>query len=101
MWRDAEDGLEIERVPTGPELLRRFKYPYVVIHRVDLHRVLLNACGAMPSIELTPSTTVSGFEDLGDRVRALTDRGPIEARRSSARADYARASARAAEANRT
>ena len=44
VWRDAEDGLEIERVLTGPELLRRFKYPYVVIHRVDLHRVLLNAC---------------------------------------------------------
>jgi 2-polyprenyl-6-methoxyphenol hydroxylase-like FAD-dependent oxidoreductase len=78
VWRDAEDGLEIERVPTGKELIHRFKYPYVVIHRVDLHRVLLDACGAMPSIELTPSTTVTGFEDLGDRVRALTDRGPVE-----------------------
>ena len=27
VWRDAEDGLEIERVPIGEELLRRFKIP--------------------------------------------------------------------------
>ena len=57
----------------------------------------------MPSIELTPSTTVSGFEDLGDRVRALTDRGPIEGA-ALIGADGLRSRIRAslfAEANRT
>src|SRR5215212_2892516 len=48
----------------------RFKHPYVVIHRVDLHQILLDACERVPEITLSPSTTVTGFEDLGDRVRA-------------------------------
>jgi 3-hydroxybenzoate 6-monooxygenase len=78
VWLDAEDGCEIERVPTGAELRRRFRYPYVVIHRVDLHRVLLDACHGVPNIELRPSTTVTGFEEPDGRIRAVTDRGRIE-----------------------
>jgi 3-hydroxybenzoate 6-monooxygenase len=78
VWLDAEDGVEIERVPTGAELRRRFHYPYVVIHRMDLHRALLDACERMPTIELKPSTTVRGFEDADGHVRALTDRGRLE-----------------------
>ena len=52
---------------------RRFKHPYIVIHRVDLHRILLDACRALSNVELIPSTGVSAFEDLGDRVRVTTE----------------------------
>ncbi len=32
--------------------MQRFKKPYVVIHRVDLHQVLLDACRALPNVEM-------------------------------------------------
>jgi len=78
VWLDAEDGVEIERVPTGAALRRRFRHPYVVVHRADLHHALLDACARVPTIELRPSTAVHGFEDHDGHVRVLTDRGKIE-----------------------
>jgi salicylate hydroxylase len=68
----------IVRIPTGPSFEHRFKYPYVVLHRVDLHQVLLEACKAVPTIQLVPTTKVHGFEDNGDKVRLFTNTNPIE-----------------------
>ena len=41
---DALSGREVTRVPTGPSFRARFKYPYIIVHRIDLHNVLLDAC---------------------------------------------------------
>jgi 2-polyprenyl-6-methoxyphenol hydroxylase-like FAD-dependent oxidoreductase len=70
---DSADAGVIARIPTGASFRERFKRPYIVIHRVDLHRVLLEACRALSNIELIPSTSVSAFEDLGDHVRVTTE----------------------------
>lgn len=75
---DSVDGGVIVRIPTGPSFEHRFKYPYVVLHRVDLHQVLLEACKAVPTIQLVPTTKVHGFEDNGDKVRLFTNSNPIE-----------------------
>jgi 2-polyprenyl-6-methoxyphenol hydroxylase-like FAD-dependent oxidoreductase len=72
---DALDGEEVARIPTGDSFRRRFKHPYIVIHRIDLHHVLLDACKALPNIELDPSTSVLGFEEAGGRVRVRTRDG--------------------------
>jgi salicylate hydroxylase len=72
---DALDGTEITRIPNGETFRRRFKHPYVVVHRVDLHQVLLDACKASANIELEPATTVVGFEDDGAEVRLRTRDG--------------------------
>jgi salicylate hydroxylase len=72
---DALDGREVARIPTGESFLRRFKHPYIILHRVDLHRVLLDACKAVPAIALEPATAAAAFEDLGDRVRLRTKDG--------------------------
>jgi salicylate hydroxylase len=72
---DAFTGAEVVRVPTGASLVERFKHPYIVLHRVDLHFVLLDACKAVPSIALESSTAVAGFEDRGDHVVARTSNG--------------------------
>jgi len=72
---DALDGEEVAHMPTGESFRRRFKHPYIVLHRVDLHHVLLDACRAMPSIELMSSTAAAAFEDLGERVRVVTKDG--------------------------
>ena len=69
---DWIDGGELVRIPTGDSFAQRFKRPYVVIHRVDLHRILLDACEKEANIELMPLTGAASFEDSGNRVRLLT-----------------------------
>jgi 2-polyprenyl-6-methoxyphenol hydroxylase-like FAD-dependent oxidoreductase len=70
---DALNGREVTRVPTGPSLRARFKYPYIVIHRIDLHNVLLDACRRDPLVTLEPNAMVRGFLDHGDRVTVTTE----------------------------
>jgi salicylate hydroxylase len=47
----AVSGEAIVRVPAGKSCRARFKHPCIIVHRLDLHRVLLDAC--QPS---TPSS---------------------------------------------
>ena len=70
---DAFDAGVIARIPTGASFKARFKRPYVVVHRVDLHHILLDACAAQPNVELMPLTGVAHCEDLGDHVRLHTE----------------------------
>jgi 2-polyprenyl-6-methoxyphenol hydroxylase-like FAD-dependent oxidoreductase len=72
---DALTGKEVRRVPTGPSFRKRFSHPYIIMHRVDLHNVLLDACRRDRSIQLEPDAMVSGFEDHGDRVAVTTEDG--------------------------
>ena len=44
---DAFSGREVTRIPTGASFRARFKYPYIIIHRVDLHNVCSTPAGAM------------------------------------------------------
>jgi len=66
---DWADGGTIARIPTGDSFVRRFRRPYVVIHRIDLHNALLDACRALPNIEMTTGWDVASYEEHGDRVR--------------------------------
>ncbi|MFT8246355.1 FAD-dependent monooxygenase [Roseomonas sp. BN140053] len=72
---DALSGEEVARIPTGASFQRRFRHPYVVIHRVDLYEILLAACRDTPGITLEPSTAVAGFEAGDDGVRVRTAEG--------------------------
>jgi len=72
---DALTGKEVTRVSTGPSLRARFKYPYIIIHRIDLHNVLLDACRRDPLITLEADAMVAGFVDDGDRVAVRTEDG--------------------------
>lgn len=69
---DALDGKELVRVPTGASFRARFKYPYIVVHRIDLHNVLLEACRQNEAVELVSDAMVTGFEDRGDSVAVTT-----------------------------
>jgi 2-polyprenyl-6-methoxyphenol hydroxylase-like FAD-dependent oxidoreductase len=72
---DALTGEEVTRVPTGPSFRARFRYPYIIIHRIDLHDVLLDACRREPRIALEPDAMVTQFQDRGDGVRVTTEDG--------------------------
>jgi 3-hydroxybenzoate 6-monooxygenase len=74
---DSVDAGIIVRIPTGASFRERFKRPYIVIHRVDLHRILLDACKELSNVELMPLCGVGAFEDLGDRVRVTTEANQI------------------------
>jgi 3-hydroxybenzoate 6-monooxygenase len=72
---DALTGDEVTRVPTGSSFRARFKYPYIIIHRIDLHDVLLDACRREPLITLEPDAMVTQLQDHGDRVQVATEDG--------------------------
>ena len=67
---DAISGEEVIRMHTASDAFReRFGgYLYGVIHRGDLHQVLLDACAAEKRIELQTMAKGERYEDLGDRV---------------------------------
>jgi 3-hydroxybenzoate 6-monooxygenase len=72
---DAYSGEQLAAVPFDAAFMQWFSDPYVAIHRVDLHNIFLDACRELPHVQLEQSTTVSGFQDLGDRVRVSTTAG--------------------------
>ncbi|MBN8965403.1 MAG: FAD-dependent monooxygenase [Rhizobiales bacterium] len=74
---DSTDGGVIARVPTGASFVARFKRPYIVIHRTDLHNILLDACRAVPNIEFMPNAGVVSYEDSGSGIRARTADGRV------------------------
>jgi salicylate hydroxylase len=75
LMMDALTGKELVRVPTGPSFSARFKYPYIVVHRIDVHNVLLDACRRNGAIELVSDAMVTGYEDRGDSVAVTTADG--------------------------
>ena len=75
IMRDALDGSEITRIPTGEPLHRRFGYPYAVIHRADLHKVLIDAVKRSPLAALATSCKLISYEDRDDRVVVQTEGG--------------------------
>jgi salicylate hydroxylase len=95
VWFDAYTGREVMRVDTGPDIEKRFKHPYINIHRVDLHHVLLDACRATAGIAFAPLSAVIGFEDLGDRVAVTTADGRRVEGRALIGADGLRSTVRA------
>ena len=72
---DGVSGAEICHIPLDDAFRRRFANPYAVVHRADLHKVLLDACIASPGIELRAATTLQRYEQDGTRVEAVTGEG--------------------------
>lgn len=75
MMFDAFSGREVTRVPTGASFRRRFKYPYIIIHRIDLHNVLLDACRREPLITLVPDVIVTRYDERADGISVVTEDG--------------------------
>jgi salicylate hydroxylase len=59
--RSARNGLDIARLPLGPIAEMRWGAPYVVIHRADLQRSLLEACAQDTDIRVETGMPVAGF----------------------------------------
>lgn len=68
---DAISGDEITRIPLDEAFRARFKNPYAVIHRGDLHGVFLKACIAHDLIELRTSSEVVDYEQDASTATAI------------------------------
>ena len=75
LMRDAFTGDELVRMSTGASFRGRFKHPYIIVHRIDLHNALLDACKGVPEIELVPDAMVTGFEERDSAVAVATADG--------------------------
>src|SRR5579863_8955173 len=65
---DSITGEEVTRIPLGDAFRRKFKHPYALIHRADLHRVLLEACRKSDLVGLDASQKVVTVDDTGDGI---------------------------------
>ena len=70
MLMDALTAERIAAIPLDEPFRRRFRNPYAVVHRADLHGVLLDACRGSPLIELRTRSAVEGYEQDGAGVTA-------------------------------
>ncbi|MGI4812779.1 MAG: FAD-dependent monooxygenase [Janthinobacterium lividum] len=73
---EALSGEVLVHIPLkGPAFEARYPAPYIAIHRVDLHEILLRACRQSSRIDLNQATTVAGFEQTEQGVTVLTADG--------------------------
>jgi 2-polyprenyl-6-methoxyphenol hydroxylase-like FAD-dependent oxidoreductase len=72
---DALTADEITNVDLGDAFRARFRNPYAVVHRGDLHGVFLKACRAHPLIELRVSSEVTGYDQDSSSVSARLTSG--------------------------
>ncbi|MEV6851353.1 FAD-dependent monooxygenase [Actinoplanes sp. NPDC051411] len=60
-FMDGTTGEHVTSMPLTEGYRRRFGRPYVVVHRAELHRRLLDACRRRPGVTLRPSAPVAGY----------------------------------------
>ncbi|MEY3654352.1 MAG: hypothetical protein RL739_2522 [Pseudomonadota bacterium] len=77
MLYDYLTGQTLSHIPLQTtEFAQRYQsQPYIAIHRVDMHELLLKACEKYPHISLNQSTTVTGYTQTGDVVSLHTAQG--------------------------
>ena len=72
---DALSGDEITRIPLDGLFRERFRNPYAVVHRGELHGVFLDACQDSELVELRTHSGVERYEQDGTTVTAILSSG--------------------------
>ncbi|HEY7458534.1 MAG TPA: 3-hydroxybenzoate 6-monooxygenase [Xanthobacteraceae bacterium] len=72
---DAVGGERIASIPVGEAFRKRFRNPYAVVHRADLHEALLDACKESKLVDLRVSSKVERYEQDPRGVRAVLASG--------------------------
>ena len=72
---DGITGNELSRINLGPQFRARFKYPYFVVHRRDLHGSILDACRERDEITLAASKGLAKFAQDGTHVHVTCEDG--------------------------
>ncbi|GAN80539.1 salicylate hydroxylase [Acidocella aminolytica 101 = DSM 11237] len=72
---DGVSAEEITRIHVGQAFRDKFGYPYALIHRADLHSVLLKAAEESGLVRVHAGQSLERFEDDGERVIVATREG--------------------------
>jgi 3-hydroxybenzoate 6-monooxygenase len=72
---DSITGEEVTRIPLGAAFRKKFHHPYALIHRADLHGVLLEAARKSNLIRLDASQKVVAVDEVNGGVIAKTASG--------------------------
>lgn len=76
VFRDAITGEELTRQTLGGDFEKRYGAPYIVIHRSDLHRILLEACRDA-GVTLVTDVAVTSVETVDGRATAHVASGAV------------------------
>jgi salicylate hydroxylase len=74
---DAVDGSEVGSFPVGQAFRDRFKNPYAVIHRADIHATILEGAQGSDLIQVETSTKVSSVTQDDAGVTAVDQNGSV------------------------
>ena len=72
---DSVTGEEVTRIPLGDAFRKKFTYPYALIHRADLHKVLLAACQKSAHIRLDAAQKIVAVDETANGIVARTESG--------------------------
>lgn len=70
-FMDGTSGQQVAAMPLTSAYRARFGNPYAVVHRADLHRVLLDGC-RRAGVELLGGQRLTGYQQSGGQVTAVT-----------------------------
>ncbi|WP_157155107.1 FAD-dependent oxidoreductase [Diaminobutyricimonas sp. LJ205] len=76
VFRDAITGEELTRQELGDAYIERYGAPYLVIHRSDLHGILLRAC-ERAGIDLRTGSHVASVETIDGGARVTLSSGEV------------------------
>lgn len=74
---DGKSGEEIAHIPIDDPFRKRFGNPYAVVHRADLHGVMLDACRASPNVRLVNRQRVMSYENTANGALVRTESGDV------------------------
>jgi salicylate hydroxylase len=74
-FMDGVTGEHVVSMPLTEEYRERFGNPYVVVHRAELHTLLLDACRASDAIELRSGCAVTGYEQDASGATVVLESG--------------------------
>ena len=72
---DGLTGDEVAHIPVDAPFRAHFGNPYAVIHRADLHGVLLDACRAHDKVTLVNRQRAVGYDNVVGGARVRTEAG--------------------------
>ncbi|WP_193369673.1 3-hydroxybenzoate 6-monooxygenase [Pelagibius marinus] len=94
MMRDSITAEVVTKIRAAEEFRKRFGYPYAVIHRADLHSVLLRRCQASDNVQLRVNSRVTDIQEAGHGVEVTTEGGRVFSAESLIGADGIRSMTR-------
>jgi len=95
VMHDALDETLVGRIPTGAAFRKRFGNPYAVIHRVDVHRSLLEGAQETGRVDFLTSTHVERIEQDDAGVTVIDQHGTAHRGRALIGADGVKSVVRA------